>query len=110
MIDDFIWVGSSKGLYKLDYKNEENRLFLIDLIDEEKGLNQSFINSISKAESNSELGSYWISTINEVVNYNDKNKGVIHFSDQDGFNVDMFNLGAVFNLSLIHISEPTRPY
>ena len=45
-------------------------------------------------ESNSELGSYWISTINEVVNYNDKNKGVIHFSDQDGFNVDMFNLGA----------------
>ena len=97
LIDDFIWVGSSKGLYKLDYKNEENRLFLIDLIDEGKGLNQSFINSISKAESNSELGSYWISTINEVVNYNDKNKGVIHFSDQDGFNVDMFNLGAVFN-------------
>ena len=32
LIDDFIWLGSSKGLYKLDYKNEENRLFLIDLI------------------------------------------------------------------------------
>jgi signal transduction histidine kinase/AraC-like DNA-binding protein/AmiR/NasT family two-component response regulator len=100
VIDEFMWLATANGVFKLDYqKNIDNsyKLSLVETLDLNNGLDNEFINSIVKVENNtSELGSYWFSSMIKVVNYNEKSGGLIEYGGMDGIDVQMFNLGASF--------------
>lgn len=102
IIDEFIWLATPNGLYKLDYKSkDENNNFALNIdqiINKKNGLNHEFINSILKVKKeNSDIGSIWMSTMSEIVNYNQNTGGITHFNEQDGLKVTMFNLRAAHN-------------
>ena len=102
IIDEFIWLGTPNGLYKLDYKSkDQNNNFALNInqiINKKDGLNDEFINSILKVKKeNSDTSSIWMSTMSEIVNYNRVTGGITHFNEQDGLKVTMFNLRAAHN-------------
>ena len=103
MIDEFVWIATAQGLYKLQlyYSNSEGyKLSLDKKIDKKSGLEDEFVNSIVKINDNkSNLGSYWITSIKTIVNYNDKTGGIINYGTGDNASLDisMFNLGSSYN-------------
>jgi len=103
VIDEFVWIATAQGLYKLQlyYSSSEGyKLSLDKKIDKKSGLEDEFVNSIVKINDNkSNLGSYWITSIKTIVNYNDKTGGIINYGTGDNASLDisMFNLGSSYN-------------
>jgi len=102
IVDEFIWLATPNGLYKLDYKSRDQNNNIIlninQIINKKNGLNNEFINSILKIKKkNSGVGSIWMSTMTEIVNYNQDNGGLTHYNEQDGVKVTMFNLRVASN-------------